>query len=175
MYWEDGNKKYGVLIDFDFSLPASRQRMGTMSYMAIDLLRPIAMKYLYRHDLESLSYVLFVLVTRYGGGKEIKNPPLQDWFELSPKLLRKEKVSFLRELPEQPISAFENIYPLLKRMAKMFYTGYAARTSHNMSAWDAQEDQAILDSEFDDDTLGGNVNFDKFQTLLNSIKPGSLS
>ncbi|KAF8184763.1 hypothetical protein BJ912DRAFT_973931 [Pholiota molesta] len=80
MYWEDGKKKY-----------ASRQRMATMPYMAIDLLKPIPTKHLYRHDLEWLFYVIF----------------------------------------------------------------------HG-----AQEDQAILDSDFDDETLGGNVDFDKFQNFL---------
>jgi hypothetical protein len=149
--------------------------MGTMPYMAIDLLKPIPTKHLYRHDLESLFYVIFVLVTRYDASEEIEDPPLQAWFELPPKLLQPVKVSFLSEFPPLPTSAFENMDSLLKRMVKMFYIGYAARISYNMSAWGLEEDQAILDSEFDDETLGGNVNFDKFQKLPNSIKPRSLS
>ncbi|KAF8177018.1 hypothetical protein BJ912DRAFT_908859 [Pholiota molesta] len=99
----------GVLSDYDLSLffnkpkagPSSKQRTGTRPYMAIDLLQPTPTKHLYRHDLESLFYVILVLVTRYKKGKEIINkPPVQKWFQQSPIELREAKLAFfLSELP----------------------------------------------------------------------------
>ncbi|KAF8184768.1 hypothetical protein BJ912DRAFT_494061 [Pholiota molesta] len=108
-------KIYGVLVDYDLWLfckkskqgPSSRQRTGARPYMAIDLLQPAPTKHLYRHDLESLFYVIVIFVTRYHGGEKIKNPPLQAWFELPPKSLRHAKLTFLNELPLLPTSAFE--------------------------------------------------------------------
>ncbi|KAF8184767.1 hypothetical protein BJ912DRAFT_494053 [Pholiota molesta] len=87
-------KIYGVLIDYDLSEqgPNLKQRMGTMPYMAVDLLEPTPTKHLYRYDLESLFYVFAVLVTRYDRGEVIENPPLQNWFELPPSSLRPKKV-----------------------------------------------------------------------------------
>ncbi|KAF8184770.1 hypothetical protein BJ912DRAFT_973963 [Pholiota molesta] len=173
MYCEDGNEIYGVLIDFDFSSPLSRQRMGTMPYMALDLLQPIPTKYLYRHDLESLFYVVFVLVTRYDGGEEIEDPPLQDWFELPPELLRLVKPAFFQRVPPPSTSAFESIYPLLREMFLIFHAGFEARFLRLMSPYMKKDPritsvdhwQAILDSVFNE-TLGGNVDFDAFQRLL---------
>jgi hypothetical protein len=191
---------YGVLIDYDLPLffknskqgPSTKQQMGTMSYMALDLILPTLTKRLYRHDLESLFYVIVVLVTRYDGGEEIEDPPFQDWFEPepewlrivkfepTPKWLKSVKYSFLRELPAQPTSTFENLGYFLLRMRIMFSDGYLAQHKHKISVRltrmdknpkTTSVDQAILDSEFNDETLGGNVDFDKFQTLLNNIKP----
>lgn len=50
--------------------------------MAMDLLQPNPTKHLYRHDLESLFYVIVMLTTGYDEGKKVKNPPLASWFEL---------------------------------------------------------------------------------------------
>jgi hypothetical protein len=149
--------------------------------MAIDLLDPTPTTHLYRHDLESIFYVIVVLVTRYNEGKEINNPPLQNWFQLSPMALQAVKESFLRKLETQRTSAYKRLGSLLLRMGDMFHIGYEARRNHIMSVrlmWADQypqttsEDQAILDSKsrFNDETLAGNVDFDKFQTILNTVK-----
>ncbi|KAF8154851.1 hypothetical protein B0H34DRAFT_540338 [Crassisporium funariophilum] len=103
MYRKVDGRICGVLSNYDLSLffnkpkpgPSSKQRTGTRPYMAIDLLRPTPTTHLYRHDLESLFYVIVIFVTRYHGGKEIKNPPLQTWFELSPEALGHAKLTFL--------------------------------------------------------------------------------
>ncbi|KAF8184764.1 hypothetical protein BJ912DRAFT_1060749 [Pholiota molesta] len=189
MYRKVDGRICGVLIDYDLSLffnkrkpgPSSKQRMGSRPYMAIDLLQPTPTKHLYRHDLESLFYGIVVLVTRYDGGKEINNPPFQDWFELSRRSLRREKESFLRKLETQRTSAFKRLGSLLLRMGDMFHIGYEARRNHIMSVrlmWADQypqttsEDQAILDSKsrFNDESLAGNVDFDKFQIILDTVK-----
>jgi hypothetical protein len=131
-------KIHGVLIDYDLSLffknleqgPNSKQRIGTMPYMAVDLLEPTPTKHLYRYDLESLFYVFAVLVTRYDRGEVIEDPPLQNWFELPPSSLRPKKVTFLRKLPAQPTSTFENLEDFLLCMGLMFRAGYDAQNNH---------------------------------------------
>ncbi|KAF8144290.1 hypothetical protein K438DRAFT_1992935 [Mycena galopus ATCC 62051] len=64
------DKIFGVLNDFDLSLlldadniSTSRQRTGTKPFMAIDLLVPQPPPHLYRHDLESLYYVILWIIT----------------------------------------------------------------------------------------------------------------
>jgi hypothetical protein len=150
--------------------------MGTMPYMAVDLLEPTPTKHLYRYDLESLFYVFAVLVTRYDRGEVIENPPLQNWFELPPSSLRPKKVTFLCKLPAQPTSAFENLDDFLLCMGLMFRAGYEAQDNHLLSVRGAKnpkstlvDRKAILNSKFNYETLEGNVDFDKFQTLLNDL------
>ncbi len=70
---EDGNV-YGVPNDFDLAALLSDdasdtllRRTGTPPFMAIDLQDPhkSQVRHLYRHDLESLFYVLVMFVCRY--------------------------------------------------------------------------------------------------------------
>ncbi|KAG7447144.1 uncharacterized protein BT62DRAFT_844081, partial [Guyanagaster necrorhizus] len=70
----DGHLR-GVLNDFDLSAyrhetgPSSRQRTGTLPYMAFELLindeNGHPPKHLYRHDVESIFYVILLLCCRY--------------------------------------------------------------------------------------------------------------
>ena len=83
---EDGNV-YAVLNDLDLAVSAdvqrqsSKHRTGTKPFMAIDLLDRESTVHMYRHDLESLFYVLVWITSRFHDGVEIKDPPLQDWAE----------------------------------------------------------------------------------------------
>ncbi|KAF8153391.1 hypothetical protein B0H34DRAFT_103880 [Crassisporium funariophilum] len=181
MYREVDGRICGVLSDYDLSLffrkpkpgPSSKQRTGTRPYMAIELLLPTPTKHLYRHDLESLYYVIFVLVTRYDGGEPIKNPPLQDWFELPPESLRQVKLAFFQQVPPPFTSAFKSMRPLLMKMFMMFHDGYDAQLrcllspsmENDPKTTSVDHSQAILDP-FLLETLGGNVDFDAFQRLL---------
>ncbi|KAJ7086189.1 hypothetical protein C8R44DRAFT_539879, partial [Mycena epipterygia] len=65
MYRTKNGQIFGVLNDFDLSLlidaddlSTSNQRTGTKPFMAIDLLVPQPLAHRYRHDLESLFYVI---------------------------------------------------------------------------------------------------------------------
>jgi Fungal protein kinase len=97
------DKVYGVLYDFDLSAfrhelgPASKRRTGTKPFMAIDLLGDQMCQHLYRHDLESLFYVLVWITSRYHEGQLIRNPPLQEWEDKGGEELRKEKLGFLSQ------------------------------------------------------------------------------
>ncbi|KAK0460331.1 hypothetical protein IW261DRAFT_296014 [Armillaria novae-zelandiae] len=81
------NKVYGVLNDFDISFSqteaASLHRTGTLPYMAHDLLGQSDIGHLYRHDVETLYYVLLMLCCRY-------------------EIVEIERVPILRPLPKDP-------------------------------------------------------------------------
>ena len=83
MYRWKGEEICGVLNDFDLatikgdSPASSKQRTGTKPYMAIQLLRE-------KKGDESLFYVILILTSsfKFEDGKEISDPPLQEWFSL---------------------------------------------------------------------------------------------
>jgi hypothetical protein len=167
----------GVLIDYDLFIkldrqdrgPSSKQRMGTRPFMAADLLDPTPREHLYRHDLESLLYVIVVLIYR-SQDKTLKKedekfdsfPALKDWFTLAPaQRLDKKLAFFLTELPPAP-PAFEELRLLVAKMRRMFRQGYTARL-------DMLEDNPAKQPLLDESTLDGHVNFDKFQALLDSV------
>jgi serine/threonine protein kinase len=110
---------YGVLTDFDLAswrcdldkdyTKTSQQRTGTPPYMAHGLLDGSEPFHLYRHDLESLFYIMLILATHY----EIKAPeegdkggirlrggelPYQRWFN---QPLYEDLADFKRDLSFQ--------------------------------------------------------------------------
>ena len=72
---EKERKVYGVLTDYDLSSLAdtmnpdykrtSQQRAGTPPYMTHELLTETAPIHLYRHDLESLFYIMLLMAMRH--------------------------------------------------------------------------------------------------------------
>ncbi|KAF8915087.1 hypothetical protein CPB85DRAFT_453952 [Mucidula mucida] len=116
---DDDHNVYGVLNDMDLSSDlndledlkaTSLRRTGTPPFMAIDLLRKHSVQpnHLYRHDLESLFYVMLILFARYELIAAEPNEdrverllkrseaPLSEWFDptLSWEKLGKEKNDF---------------------------------------------------------------------------------
>ena len=93
MYRRKGEEICGVLNDSDLATikgdpsPSSKQRTGTKPYMAIQLLDDEGVTHGYRHDLESLFYVILIVTSRFEDGEEIANPPLQAWFTVDSKTL----------------------------------------------------------------------------------------
>ncbi|KAL4266523.1 hypothetical protein AB1N83_004278 [Pleurotus pulmonarius] len=67
----------GVLNDWDLATPvdatgsSSKHRTGTGPFMALDLLAPEPPVHLYRHDLESLFYVLIWAAVHYNIGHDV--------------------------------------------------------------------------------------------------------
>ncbi|KAJ7934772.1 hypothetical protein B0H13DRAFT_2305222 [Mycena leptocephala] len=112
----------GVLNDFDLSLllseiPASTstQRTGTKPYMAIDLLVPAPPFHLYRHDLESLFYIILL--------------GMED--------LRKEKVVFMSASPPPPTANFQCLdIAWIRPMMIMFALGFHAHLVHSLAGND---------------------------------------
>ncbi|KAJ7265409.1 hypothetical protein B0H12DRAFT_1004403, partial [Mycena haematopus] len=98
-----GGKVHGVLNDFDLAVSrdalsdsTSKQRTGTLPYMALDLLRPGPPPlHIYRFDLESLFYVMVCIIYQYHEGKKIEKPPFEIWGRLGMADLCQKKSVFL--------------------------------------------------------------------------------
>jgi serine/threonine protein kinase len=89
LMYDKMNNYAGVLNDFDLANvrgsggPSGTERMGTMPFMALDLLTKEGwagkVERLYRHDCESFVWVLLWICSRYDNGAEIKNPPFNEF------------------------------------------------------------------------------------------------
>ncbi|KAF5381482.1 hypothetical protein D9757_008134 [Collybiopsis confluens] len=121
MYRREGDNVYGVLNDFDLSLfrtrmdegPTSKHRTGTKPFMAYDLLDTAWDKvHRYRHDLESLFYIILILSCHYSDPTtQASSLPFKAWFDQTDDLIASQKYRFLGSpspiLPVQPyFSAF---------------------------------------------------------------------
>jgi len=178
---------YGVLTDYDLSSftatmnsnykKTSQQRTGTPPYMAHELLRGTSALHLYRHDLESLFYIMLLTAARHTIGipRRDDNPrvilrtswvlPYQEWFnEPRYDVLGSLKGSFFSEL--QPITlsqVFEDFLPWLEDLQQCFSTGFKLKPSYNKRAqkvWRAAVKPAVVQPvDFDDGTLGGQITY----------------
>ena len=190
---EQEQKVYGVLTDYDLSswkkhLPngytmTSRQRTGTPPYMAQELLQGTSDTNLYRHDVESLFYIMLLLGARHtirpakGGpdvGKEIRvvmregAHPYQEWFNTQKyRILGLIKEGFFLRLgPIELSPAFEDFRPWLHRLRHNFSRGF-----HKLQYHKIEEDTLLLEAggsvgglaptstPFDNETLGGHVDY----------------
>ncbi|KAG1840485.1 hypothetical protein DFJ58DRAFT_689182 [Suillus subalutaceus] len=104
VYWLNG-QWIGVLNDYDLSSinhdgPSGKERTGTVPFMAIDLLEEPGLKgkvtHLYRHDAESLVWVLIWVCLRYEDGKLLSGKkPLDDWLRVDAKGCGEKKSAFI--------------------------------------------------------------------------------
>ena len=105
MLHKQGDKIYAILNDFDLAVSAdvktmlSKHHTGTKPFMAIDLFHPDPTVHMYRHDLESMFYVLVWITSHFHDGQEIVDPPLQEWAYSGGATLLKEKNYFLVSIP----------------------------------------------------------------------------
>jgi hypothetical protein len=130
MLRKEGDKAYGVLNDFDLAVDAdiksasSKQRTGTKPFMAIDLLRDHPSVHMYRHDLESMFYVLVWITSRFHNGEEIADPPLQEWADQGGTALVDKKLSFMLSLPPPPTAEFDPLGRWVAFIRKMIRGGF---------------------------------------------------
>ena len=192
-------KVYGVLTDYDLSswrkdlendyTRTSQQRTGTPPYMAFELLQRTSSTHLYRHDLESLFYIMLLMAAHYTispteSGRNAKPKgrvvmreeelPYQKWFDTPDyDTLGSIKESFFSGKRKQPIKlspAFEAFGPWLKEMRRDFTNGFDYK-NHN-STTDERElnwrekrarksanDAISTPVPFDDEALGGRVDY----------------
>ena len=187
-------KVYGVLTDFDLSswkkdlegdyARTSQQRTGTPPYMAQELLQGTSTTHLYRHDLESLFYIMLLMAARHtivparGGPDTVgisqvvmrKGPrPYQTWFDAQPyHTLGALKQSFITNTPAIELSpVFEDFRPWLKTLRSRFSKGFKSKPCSDdweeLSLWSDEEPVGGLTDgasvPFDDETLGGYVDY----------------
>ena len=183
---------YGVLTDYDLSSftstmnpdykKTSQQRTGTPPYMAHELLIEASPLHLYRHDLESLFYIMLLTAARYTiatpEGEDrprviLRNSwmlPFKDWFN-QPRFNMLGSLKAIFILKSQPITlspVFRDFLPWLRGLQRCFSTGFKHKPS-------CDEDEVVPDwmaaltesgaqpAEFDDETLGGSI---KYATII---------
>ena len=192
---EEGKPKvYGVLTDYDLSswtnsmkqdyTRTSQQRTGTPPYMAQELLKGESPVHLYRHDVESLFYVMLLMAARHTIGtpegeekprvlmRDSAELPYQKWFDQQDyDSLSSFKYDFLAK--RQPIELspdFKDFHPWLKVIQRCFSAGFKDKPSldkEEMPGWaDDLTGDCIGAVQFDDETLGGHV---KYATILKPI------
>ena len=178
-------KVYGVLTDYDLSswtasltpdyTKTSQQRTGTPPFMAHELLDGTDTLHLYRHDVESLFYIMVILATQYeirtpkkgekGGVRMrqgLKRLPYQAWFdEPSYKALGSFKHTFLSGFEVLELSpAFKDLGDWLDGLRLSFRRGirskqiYKEDLMHLPQLGEAPGNEVI---PFDDETLAGHV------------------
>ena len=174
MLRREGHTVYGVLSDMDLAVsvgvtnPSSKQRTGTKPFMAIDLLRPDPPVHMYRHDLESMFYVLVWITSLFNNGKELIEPPLQEWADLGGMALIKEKNSFIMSEPPPPTSEFDALGRWVVSLQTTIRDGFSARTKYRSELAIAKRSKAMHSPIFEEETLGGFVTFDMFQAILDT-------
>ena len=166
-------KIVGVLNDYDLAsvvdekkvqVPTSTQRTGTKPFMAIDLLSDEPPLHLYRHDLESMFWVMIWHVCRYEDGEFRGDQALfEEWTRVSTLGLAKEKRSFLYELDVKPAQTYQLLTPLLENMLLVLDDGIRAKNMSRMRK----------DSTFDHSTLNGRVSFQVFEDLFTTNRPSA--
>ncbi|KAJ4478053.1 kinase-like domain-containing protein, partial [Lentinula aciculospora] len=178
MFRRKNGKVYGVLNDFDLSSRVqdlnqgltSNQRTGTRLFMSIDLLSPIWKGgHFYRHDLESLFYIILCLAC-----------PYPKWFSGSEGDVFTQKIVFLSEPPYDglPIQLyFTNFRSWLTRIHRSMSDGYKARPSPPLLIDD--DTDPLLSSndtpkntkpDFDWYTLNGHVTYRVFRKIMFSFQ-----
>jgi hypothetical protein len=123
---------------------------------------------MYHHDLESMFYVLVWITSRFNNGKELIEPPLQEWADLGGMALIKEKNSFIMSEPPPPTSEFDALGRWVVSLQKMMRKGFSARTEYRSELAIAVRSKAMHPPAFEDETLGGFVTFDTFQAILDT-------
>ncbi|THH29943.1 hypothetical protein EUX98_g4233 [Antrodiella citrinella] len=156
---KDGVLK-GVLNDFDMaSVGLFRDALqgtpssgtGTRLFMAIELLGSPPSPHYYRHDLESLMYVMLWHASRYiGNGVS----PYERWGDpcIDLDVLEAYKIRFVHEETPLLSQGFEVLRPWIERLQTLLRRGFQARRV-------AKKEGVV---EFDDETLGGVFTFETF-------------
>ena len=174
-------KVYGVLTDYDLSSWAnslnpdytktSQQRTGTPPFMAQELLRGTSPLHLYRHDVESLFYVMLLVSARHSIGvpegqkrervvmRGSTRLPYDRWFnQRDYDTLGSLKYTFLLDMHHIELSPdFEDFRPWLEDIQNCFSDGFALQPKNRApQGWRKAKPAAV---QFDDETLGGCLDY----------------
>ncbi|KAF9071407.1 hypothetical protein BDP27DRAFT_1418981 [Rhodocollybia butyracea] len=167
-YGSDGSV-YGVLNDFDHAIRTdvlrspSSHRTGTAPYMAIDILctspPPI---HLYRHDLESLYYVLVCSVC------PADHLSILSWFRLGGHDMAPVKRTFFTKNPLAPRAGFDIFLKWIDGIHDAFFLGLHER---DVSVKRFKGNNKTLGEKvpFDDETLGGRVSFGALSAIFEDM------
>ncbi|KAJ7092384.1 hypothetical protein B0H15DRAFT_777482 [Mycena belliarum] len=160
-YCDKAGQIIGILCEFD-SAPSVRGR-ASPTYGAIDLLVPNPPRHLYRHDLESLFYVLASIATGFHEGKHIRSAPLWKWHILDMETLLEEKTAFLSQSVLTTTAHFAALDLWILDLGAMIGHGVIARKDHAILV---KKSMGRVVQVFDEETLGGHVTFDTFAACI---------
>ncbi|KAF5365885.1 hypothetical protein D9757_011034 [Collybiopsis confluens] len=167
MFRREGDQVYGVLNDFDLSSlltrmdksPTSKHRTGTKPFMAHNLLDTEWDKgHLYRHDLESLFYIILIVSSHYSGPTTRPySLPYEAWFDGVDRVVLNAKVELLQsDTPKLPVQTYFNGFTQwLLRIRQMLNQGYKSRPGPFFWS-DKDRLKAVF---YDWETLDGNVTY----------------
>ena len=199
MYRIVNEKVYGVLTDYDLSswtasltsgyTKTSQQRTGTPPFMASGLLDGTDAVHLYRHDVESLFYIMLILATQNeiqapkkgkGGGvrarEGLKTLPYQEWFDQpSYKSLASFKQTFFSSLGHLDLSpTFEDFRGWLGVLRLSFRRGVRAKQIYEEELMFLQQQDGASEGEdlptFDDETLAGHITYSALIGPVRNLK-----
>ncbi|KAF5392059.1 hypothetical protein D9757_003295 [Collybiopsis confluens] len=177
----------GVLNDFDLSTSvrtkgaSSDSRTGTKPFMASDLLdREWERGHMYRHDLESLFYIMLIQCCLYSSPSQLWPDAKQGyrrWFiEGDHNLVKTKRAFFITPLNNPPIHLyFERFRPWVTTIHAQFARGYIRRSIVESGDPD---DMALLNlssASFDWDTLGGLLTYDSLYSIMRNFPCGDNS
>ncbi|KAK0433401.1 hypothetical protein EV421DRAFT_1997239 [Armillaria borealis] len=145
-------------------------RTGTLPFMAYDLLinnkNGQPPKHLYRHDVESVFYVILLLCCRY---KVLATPtssepapltcdkvssPFDDWYRLGRATLKDKKIGFIMGDTPAVNSGFAAFQPWLDDLHQQFLDGHSTRTVHSH-----RRTRGKATGAFDEETLQNQVSY----------------
>jgi hypothetical protein len=150
--------------------------------MAHGLLDGTDALHLYRHDVESLLYIMLLISTRYevrapegeeDGGLQTREGlealPFDNWFHQRVyETLASVKVKFLSKVSTKlDLSpSFEDFNGWLRELRVAFFSGFHSRETYQMLVQEGKRRRGAI-KEFDDETLGGHISYAK---LIGSVR-----
>ncbi|KAJ3914123.1 kinase-like domain-containing protein [Lentinula edodes] len=184
---KDG-KKYGVLNDWDLAIwlderdgnSTSQFRTGTRPYMAHEQHSPEwEGPHRYRHDMESLFYVILLLATLFSNPSEKddehskKRQPYTEWFTQDDEFLRLNKTDIIFRASWQPTPTlfFSAFHGWLKRLHDAMTDGFLASEAYD----NRPNDQLRQISYFNNDTLDGHFSYDVFVLIMHQFSEERLA
>ncbi|KAJ4500872.1 kinase-like domain-containing protein [Lentinula lateritia] len=184
---KDG-KKYGVLNDWDLAMwlderegiSTSQFRTGTRPYMAHEQHSPDwEGPHRYRHDMESLFYVILLLATLFSNPCEKdhehskKRQPYTKWFTQGDEFLYDKKALIIFDFLWQPIpnQFFSAFHQWLKSLQRCLYVGFTAYKYFV----ELQSDTPNQVLSFNDDTLDDHFSYDKFVLIMHRFSEEDLA
>ena len=192
-------KVYGVLTDYDLSswkrdlkgdyTKTSQQRTGTPPYMACELLSGKSAVHLYRHDLESLFYVILLLCACHTFGRAVVDGkeigwrvamraidkiPYAEWFDTcNYSGLGDSKQIFLWKMGNIQLSPpFQDFRPWLEDVQSQFSLGFECQNQHEnrYKRGDFAPSLDQTDQKYDNETLGGHISYSSFMESVGKLK-----
>ncbi|KAJ3743895.1 hypothetical protein DFH05DRAFT_1524898 [Lentinula detonsa] len=193
MVREKNGKKYGILNDWDLAIwlddkrdgPTSQFRTGTKPYMAHEQ-HSSKWKgpHRYRHDLESIFYVMLLLVCLYSRPDEKLRRPktegdrYEEWHQRDDEFLYDKKHHTVHADDwEPPVTAFFSGFLLwLISLQDSFRSGFIDQGNfHRAVRNTAQLDRSHTQMNFfDEDTLGGHLSYEGIVSIVHVFEEEEL-